>query len=247
MFNSGRIILAIETSNPGPGTPGGGGVALGRLNAAGVVEPLGRRALAPASRHDDALMPAIDALFADHGLTPKDLATIAVSVGPGGYTSIRIAVATAALLAQAVGAGCIAVPTDEGVIRRVDPGEAGGRPVIVTLAWKRDSVWVRTYRVSAGGTEATMAGEVVDLASFADRFGREPSLLVADDEFARLLAARGLVGPGWSVVAPIFDPLAVLEAAAGRTAADPSSLVPIYAREPEAVTKWRELHGPASA
>lgn len=254
MSNPDRFILAVETSNPrsvpGPApapAPGGGGIAVGRLLSGGGIEPVGRRGLEPSSRHDDALMPAIAALCADAGITPRDLATIAVSVGPGGYTSIRIAVATATLLAHAVGAGCIAVPTDEAVIRRIAPGEAGERPVVVTLAWKRDSVWARTYRFKGGVHEAQAPGEVVGLEPFAERLGAESALLVADEEFLGVLAGRGLADARWSVVPPTFDPIAVLEAAVGRTAGDPSTLTPAYAREPEAVTRWRELHGPAPA
>jgi len=245
--NPSRYILAIETSNPGPGATGLGGVALGRRVDGKGIEPLRQRSLQPASRHDDALMPAIAALCADSGITPRDLATIAVSVGPGGYTSIRIAVATAALLAHAVGAGCIPVPTDEAVARRIPATEAGERPVVVTLAWKRDSVWTRWYRLGGAVPVAQSPGEVVGLDQFATRLGAGPVLIVADDEFRAVLGRRGVVAPQWAFVPPVFDPVAVLEAAAGCNAVDPSALAPAYAREPEAVTKWRELHGPAPA
>jgi len=42
---------------------------------------------------------------------------------------------------------------------------------------------------------------------------------------------------------PVFDPVACLEASAAFEAVEPVELVPIYGREPEAVRKWRELHG----
>ena len=50
--------------------------------------------------HSITLMPAIDFLMASLDLTPKDLDRIVVAEGPGSYTGLRIAVATAKTLAQ---------------------------------------------------------------------------------------------------------------------------------------------------
>lgn len=50
--------------------------------------------------HSINLMPAIDFLMASLDLTPKDLDRIVVAEGPGSYTGLRIAVATAKTLAH---------------------------------------------------------------------------------------------------------------------------------------------------
>ena len=50
--------------------------------------------------HSITLMPAIDFLMAGLDLTPKDLDRIVVAEGPGSYTGLRIAVATAKTLAH---------------------------------------------------------------------------------------------------------------------------------------------------
>lgn len=49
--------------------------------------------------HSVALMPTLDALLAQAGGAPADLAGVACCVGPGGFTSLRIGVATAEGLA----------------------------------------------------------------------------------------------------------------------------------------------------
>ena len=50
--------------------------------------------------HSITLMPAIDFLMASLDWTPKDLDRIVVAEGPGSYTGLRIAVATAKTLAH---------------------------------------------------------------------------------------------------------------------------------------------------
>ena len=50
--------------------------------------------------HSITLMPAIDFLMASVDWTPKDLDRIVVAEGPGSYTGLRIAVATAKTLAH---------------------------------------------------------------------------------------------------------------------------------------------------
>ena len=94
------LTLAIETSNPANGP---GEVAIGARAAEGT-SVLAIEQVTPRGRHDDALMPAIDAALKRAGATPRDLKRVAVSVGPGGFTGLRIAVATAKVIAEATGA-----------------------------------------------------------------------------------------------------------------------------------------------
>ena len=49
--------------------------------------------------HSTALLPSLDALMAEAGASPKDLTGAVACVGPGGFTSLRIGVATAEGLA----------------------------------------------------------------------------------------------------------------------------------------------------
>ena len=53
--------------------------------------------------HSITLMPVIDFLMQQVDLTPKDLDRIVVAEGPGSYTGLRIAVATAKTLAHTLG------------------------------------------------------------------------------------------------------------------------------------------------
>lgn len=234
-------ILAIETSNPSATPPQGGlsgaGVAIGLLRAAPGADLLGVELLHQDRPHDDDLVPAIDRLARRVGITPDRITRVAVSVGPGGFTALRIAVAAAKMIALATGARCIAVPSAHVAARRVDHP---GRPFAVALASKHDSAFVTLFdspiRPRAEGsllTEADVRSLGVDLL-VADRFLPEP--------IRRACAALGI-----AVVPPRFDPGACLEAALDLPDIDPVDLLPIYPRVPEAVVKWRLLHPPRSA
>lgn len=52
--------------------------------------------------HSISLMPAIDFLMSSIALEPRDLGRIAVAQGPGSYTGLRVAVATAKMLAYSL-------------------------------------------------------------------------------------------------------------------------------------------------
>ncbi|WP_257305191.1 tRNA (adenosine(37)-N6)-threonylcarbamoyltransferase complex dimerization subunit type 1 TsaB [Geothrix campi] len=55
-----------------------------------------RRVLSGVGRgHSERLIPTLDELMAEAGAGPRDLSGVAVCLGPGGFTSLRIGVATA--------------------------------------------------------------------------------------------------------------------------------------------------------
>lgn len=233
------ITLAIETSNPG-GTCGRAAVALVAGRSLSDAKPMGVEDLAPASRHDDALMPAVERLFRAAGLGPRDISRIAVSVGPGGYTSTRIAATAAKVIAEATGAACFAVPTALALIRRTDLALRAGGPTAVFLAWKRDAVWRHIFPDPAS-LESADAGTLVPIAS---SLPAGPCLAVADDALIALWRGQGALRSDVRTASPCFDPVAVFEASLLLPPTDPVALTPLYPREPEAVAKWRDLHPP---
>lgn len=61
--------------------------------------------------HLQRLLPMVREVLAEAGIAKEELSLIAVSVGPGSFTGIRIGMATAKTLAQALGLPVAAVPT----------------------------------------------------------------------------------------------------------------------------------------
>jgi tRNA threonylcarbamoyladenosine biosynthesis protein TsaB len=230
------LYLGIETSNPSAwseGSPTRPGVAAARAGGAGL-EVLGAEPIALRPNEDD-LMPAIDRLFRQVRLAARDLTHVAVSVGPGGYTAVRLAVTAAKMISEATGAQCLPVPTAGVVARRVEHGQV----FAVGLASKGESVYVTLFDAAGFATGPGRLMTAADLPSLG------AGLLVVD-RFLPEAMRRRVAELGIEVRPPVFDPVACIEAAmAGVAPVDPADLLPLYPREPEAVTKWRQLHPPA--
>lgn len=94
----GRWLL-LETSEVARG-----GLALDGRVVASVELPKGRE-------HNRALVPKVGALLEGQGWKVAELTGIAVGIGPGSYTGLRIGLMLAKTLAYATGCRLIAVPT----------------------------------------------------------------------------------------------------------------------------------------
>jgi len=219
-----QVLLAIEASQRR------GGVAVRDRDGRDHVELLGAE-----SRHDDDLLAAIDRLYARLRLVPSDTRAIGVSTGPGGFTGLRIAIATAKMLGESLGACLVAVPTSLVVAEsRQGPG-----PIIVALSSKQDRVWATHLEQSGADRTWTMVGQ----GSLTDAAAVQlegVAALLGDRYLPEVLRTRCLEA-GVAVVEPVFSPLACL-AVAGRLLAegrttDPLELAPEYSRPPAAAVK----------
>lgn len=227
-------FLAIELSQRS------GSVALRASHGA----PADERDVPPSDDRADHLMHSIDALFARRGLGPRDLAAIAVSEGPGGFTGLRVACATALALADATGCRLVAVPSAVVAARtamRDGSWHAGdGAMATVITASKGTDAWRTVVRIEDGmpveseAGLATPASGVVG-ALFVDGHA-DPAWAAAATEAVH--AARWTAG-------------ACLEAGEWMLrrmgpAQPRGRLCPRYPRPPEAVTLWESRHGPES-
>ncbi|HVS72131.1 MAG TPA: tRNA (adenosine(37)-N6)-threonylcarbamoyltransferase complex dimerization subunit type 1 TsaB [Phycisphaerae bacterium] len=241
-------ILAIETSSRA------GSVALG-VGGDLVME----RVLPAGSRHANALMPMVAGMMAEAGWKAGELEQVYVSIGPGSFTGLRIAVAVARALAQAIGGGeggvrLVAVPTLE-VIAENAPGEFG--MVLPVLDAKRGQVFAGVYgRDAAGGLSAIELPQVAAPEAIVElalgRAGRIALLGEGVDYHRERFAAA--VGGGrvveaarelWVPRAGVVHKLGYARAVRGEFT-EAGALVPAYIRLPEAEEVYRRKHGGGS-
>jgi tRNA threonylcarbamoyl adenosine modification protein YeaZ/ribosomal-protein-alanine acetyltransferase len=177
-------------SPPWPDGPGLGiEAATGRVEVA-VFGPdgVGRRHVAEDVRHGHTrrLVPMIAGALEGAGLAPRELAWVAVDLGPGSFTGVRVGLATAEALAQASGARLLGASS----LAALAHGAGAKRALVVPLvpAGRRD-VYAGFFRADARGTAWMLA---------APQVGTTDAILAATAEAHALLGAAAVyfVGPG---------------------------------------------------
>jgi len=191
-------ILAFDCSMTGCA---GAVLAGGRPLAQGAASPVGRG-------QSEALMPLLAQVMGEAGLDWRDLELVAVTVGPGSFTGLRIGLAAARGFGLALGVRVAGVSTPEALLAGVADTEAGIRPILVAIDSKRAEPFVQAF-----GPDRAPLGPVAALAP--ERIGELG------------LAAPLLVGDAAERLLPLL-PGASLSAAPARP--DPAALGRLAAR-----------------
>ena len=183
--------------------------------------------------HSITLMPAIDFLMGSLDWTPKDLDRIVVAQGPGSYTGLRIAVATAKTLAHTLKIELVGVSS----LLALVPEQAEGL-VIPVMDARRNNVYAGFYQSGqAVWPEAHLPlAEVLEIAGAANQsvtFVGETAAFTEQIEVALPQAT--------------LQPTLPNAAAVGRLGLDlPSQsihdFVPNYLKRVEAEENWLKNH-----
>ncbi len=194
------------------------------LADAGSTELLDTLPIRPRQRHNVDLMLAVAELCAKHAVKPADLSAVFLTLGPGSFTGLRVAVATAKMLALTSNRPdfrLVGVPNLE-LLHHQHPC------ALIALNAKRNTAW------SVGP----------DHLQLPPAFRTLDELRALATRHALPLVAETFDRPPSALIAPAPDLAALLEVAATRLAEtggdDPLTLAPAYLREPEAVTLWDE-------
>ena len=94
----------------------------------------------------DALLPVVDGVLNEAGRTLDEVDLVAVTLGPGSFTGVRIGVATAKALAWALDAQLAAVSTLEAMAAEMLAGEPARQLAVPVLDARRGEVFGAIYR-----------------------------------------------------------------------------------------------------
>jgi tRNA threonylcarbamoyladenosine biosynthesis protein TsaB len=200
--------------------------------------PAPARLLAPPA-HSAELLPTLAELLerADSGW--EQVSAIAVGVGPGTFTGLRIGVATARALAQALGVPLHPVSSLEALAASIAAGTGAspGAPVLPLIDAKRRQVFAALHR--AGQPMTREWGPLaLSPAELEERISRveKPPLAGGDwaiESLARLEAA-GAVVPAPESGLHAIDALHVCRLARYSERCAPDRIYPVYVRQPDA-------------
>lgn len=230
------LILGIETATQQVG------VAIG-----GHEGVLAQAHTARGRRHAENLTPAIDFVCRQARIDLKEISCVAVDLGPGLFTGLRVGVATGKAMAHALRVPMIGVPSLDLL---AFPVRFSSRLIVAAIDARRGELFFAFYRQVPGGVQrigAHQCGTPDDLAS---------ELLAAREEVL-------LVGDGARRYAEMFEGLSKVEMAdQGLDHPSASSLVqlahaqalreqwvkswelePLYLRKPDAEINWTTRDG----
>jgi tRNA threonylcarbamoyladenosine biosynthesis protein TsaB len=219
-------VLAVETSTLA------GGAAL--LDGGLVV---GEYTLDVSLTHSERLMGAIDRLLTDAGWTVRDLEGLAVSVGPGSFTGLRIGLSTAKGLGLALAIPIAAVPTLDAMATLLP---FAALPVCPVLDARKHEVYASLYRWDGAGMRREWEYLALAPTELARRLD-EPVIVLGDaaDQIDSPHARR--IRPPRRGPSPAAVGFLGLERLAMGDTIAPADLVPIYLRPSEAELKRRDV------
>jgi tRNA threonylcarbamoyladenosine biosynthesis protein TsaB len=237
------LILAVDTS----GRIGSVAIALGE-------RILGETAFSGTMRHSSEILPAICGLLDNFGRKPKEFQHVYISVGPGSFTGLRIAVALAKTMHLANNVKIVAVDTLDAIAANAKDYTQETKTDINTIAAildaKRGQFFVAAYRRSpAGGDngyEKILPDCLMTASQFLERFAtkQEPIWLLGEGllYYKDAFKAEGvhfLPEDYWNPKASKVHQLGWKKALSDQFA-DPLTLEPTYIRRPEAEEKWQQ-------
>lgn len=182
--------------------------------------------------HATELLPMVEAVLDKAGLEVNDLDALAVTVGPGAFTGLRIGLASARGFGAASGLPVIGVTTLETLAYGVGEQDC---PVLCALDAKRADLYAQLFDGTGKAVSepvARLPEHVVDLLEEGMK-----KVVVAGDSFARLkdlLAHKGIEAVASDITLPDARHVVEIAALRGLPQASQSRPSAFYIRPPDA-------------
>ncbi len=169
--------------------------------------------------HAERLMAMIEAVLGHAGVSMADIDRVAVSVGPGSFTGIRVGVSTARGLGLALEVPVLGISS----LQALAHAAAGnGRPVLALIDAKRGEVFAQVFDEAKKALSEPAAMTIEDARALQDQY---PQAILAGSGVRLLSGAEPAIS--------IYPVAAIAQLAADANNATPKP-APLYLRGPDA-------------
>jgi len=198
--------------------------------------------------HSERLMPHVSAILEMADLTPKQITAIAISIGPGSFTGLRIGLATAKALSYALQIPLVGVPT----LNALAFGCAfPGLYLSPLLDAQKGNVYQAVFEQSAAGLKQIGDTRVVACSTALEELTKLDRPVVVLGEGAILhrneIAAVGenLILPSPQLIIPRAASVGLLgqQMLNNGVRHDVMTMEPLYIRRSEAEVLWERRQG----
>lgn len=227
------VILALETAT-----------SCGSLALVAEGRCLAEYSLTTSTTHSRRLLAGIHWLLAQAELSWSQIAAIAVSLGPGSFTGLRIALSTAKGLCMASKKPLIGVPTMSGLAGQF-PFSA--LPICPVIDARKNEIYTALYRCNLRGALEKTSADLVISPKRLPEFIAGPTLLVGDALPLYGPMLKELLGESALLAPPelCFARAASIGAAAWPlfrqgSFLNPATAVPIYVRASDAELQFKK-------
>jgi tRNA threonylcarbamoyladenosine biosynthesis protein TsaB len=231
------LILGLDTSTRRVGVVlADGDGMLGRVE-------LGSTTASAPPRHAETLAPAIRWCCEQCGVDLDQVSAVAVGIGPGMFTGLRVGVTTAKILAQARRVPVIGIPSLDLLAY---PLRYARRLVVATIDARRHELYWAMYRQVPGGVQRVSEYELAEPDDLvAEIEARGEDALVCGDGALRFASAFAPLGRRVELAGPAHASpslTALAELARARYEREdfcaPADVLPMYLRRSDAELAW---------
>ncbi|MEN8143081.1 MAG: tRNA (adenosine(37)-N6)-threonylcarbamoyltransferase complex dimerization subunit type 1 TsaB [Thermodesulfobacteriota bacterium] len=222
------LILAIETAS-----------MCGSVAIVSGDKCLAENSIDSSSTHSKRLVQQVDYVMKETGLDWDQLDAIAISLGPGSFTGLRIGLSTAKGLVMATNLPLIGVPTLDGLASQA--AAPNGSNICAVLDARKKEVYGAFYKSNNSGIPEKTGEYLVKKPNILALLIDKPTILIGDgavlyrDVFEEIAADNAIFTPQ-QICFPRSAPIGFIAARmfAEKNFIDPAEAVPIYVRPSEA-------------
>jgi tRNA threonylcarbamoyladenosine biosynthesis protein TsaB len=234
-----QLILAVETSG-----------RIGSVALASGDTLLSEKSFSGPMKHSAELFPAAIELLQNYNYSPQQINQIYISIGPGSFTGLRIAVAMAKAMNMANSVKIITVDTldviAENATKFAEQTKTSLEQIAAVIDAKRGQFYIAAYENKNHGWFKFMSDSLLTPQQFFEKINpaKKPVWLLGEGllyhKQAFLLDGIKYIDKNfWIPKASSVYSLGYKKAAKGNFA-DPLTLKPAYLRRPEAEEKWEK-------